>query len=194
MHHGAPFVSLPAQGLQPAARAMLDLATLNVSQVPAPNLGGGSCSGFSHKPSLNRLALQWSEGLQVRCGHEITQLSRQDSAWWLQTSGKQTMAGPFEHVLITAPAPQTLSLLSTLSGQDLLRNGLAKIAYAPCWSLLWIPAAPPPGNGFIEVPPAHTGLAMLVREDARDGDVGPIRYAIHATEAWSREHLESTPE
>ena len=190
LHHGAPLVSLPDHPLPKAVQSLLDLAGETLLPVAAPNLGGGSSSGFSHAPSLNALAARWADGVDVRCQHTLTQLTSDSSGWWLQVAESVERLGPFDHVVLTAPTVQALALLSTLPEQSTLSAMLSTTRHAPCWSVMWVPAAPPSCRGLIEVPDPVTGLGLIVREDARDADTGGIRYVLHATPDWSEAHLE----
>lgn len=190
LHHGAPLLSLPDERLSPVVLDLLSMAGSDLHAIAAPNLGGGSCSGYSHAPDLNALAARWAEGLDVRCRHTVTRIDRDGAGWWLGFAEAPVAAGPFDQLVITAPPVQALALIASLSAQAALREALEKMAHAPCWSVLWVPASPPACRGFIEVPDEDTGLGLIVREDARDADQGSIRYVLHATPAWSSEHLE----
>ena len=194
LHHGAPLVSLPDAPLTPAVQALLDLAGDDLLPLAAPNLGGGSCSGFSHAPSLNALAARWAEGLDVCCQHTLTALTHETSGWWLQVAESPDRLGPFGQVILTAPTEQALKLLAPLEAQSSLSATLEKTRHAPCWSVMWVPAVPPACRGLIEVPDAITGIGLIVREDARDADTGGIRYVLHATPDWSDAHLEDDAE
>lgn len=191
LHHGAPLISLPDMPLSPAVRSLLALGGADLHPVAAANLGGGSCSGYSHAPSLNALAARWAEGLDVHCQHTVTRLSRDASGWWLHVAESAQAAGPFSEVVLTAPPPQALALISPLPGQTTLAENLQQATHAPCWTVLWVPASPPACRGFIEVPAARTDLSLIVREDARDADHGGIRYVLHATPAWSQTNLDA---
>lgn len=112
--------------------------------------------------------------LDVRFGHRVTTLAR-DDGW---TVSGETPDAPFsdrfDAVLLTAPTPQAVALL----GEHPFTGPLSDVRYHPCWVGLFTyehaqgPAAP---GGPIE--------RAIIEPDGR-------HVAMHATAAWSREHLE----
>lgn len=193
-HHGAPALSLPDLALGREVQALLDLAGDALSPVVADNLGGGACAAFSHAPQINALAARWAEGLEVRCQHTLTGWRQEAGGWWLDFSEATAPVGPFSQVVLTAPTAQALTLLEQLPLQTAVHDALSATRHLPCWSLMWVPSEPPADRGFIETPAPDSGLGLIVREDARDGDHGAIRYVVHATAAWSAAHLDADAE
>lgn len=190
MHHGAPLLSLPERTLTPAIKHFLALAGDELSPVAAANLGGGSSAAFSYRSGLNALAARWAADLDIRCQHTLTGLQHDEDGWWPAFAEPVDAYAPYDYVILTAPGTQALALLAGLPDQDVLTAALAATRHDPCWSLLWVPAQPPACHGLVNTPDQAGGLAMILRETARDGDHGGIRYVVHATPAWSAAHLE----
>lgn len=214
MAHGAPLLSagradarwlaeLLASGIETTNARALTSQRLSA----APALAAENQTAFSVAPSLNALAAAWATGLDVRTEHSITRLWRDDTGWWLLCREQEAAIGPFHGVLLTTPPVQGRALLQsdagTAAAQSALLAAWQDVAQAPCWSLLWVPAAPPchdPGPtaadsaGFIERPSPASGLALVVHEHRRPGTGGGPRYAMHATAAWSAAHLEHDAE
>jgi predicted NAD/FAD-dependent oxidoreductase len=144
-------------------------------------------------PSTNALAQGLARGLAVRCSARVTALSRRDRRWWLAIEGSQD-EGPFDVVLLTAPAPQSAALLAP---HDAFVRELASIDYDPCWALaLACDAAGPRWPDAIFTDPAGDGpIELLVREGLKPGrtpDGALVRLVAHASVAFSRAHLETS--
>jgi renalase len=69
---------------------------------------------------------------------------------------------------------------------------LARIRYAPCWTLMWVPKAQalPPDEVFGA---AGDGLGWMAREDRKPGRAGAPRLVVQADADWSAAHLDEDP-
>ena len=116
----------------------------------------------------NRVLKHLLDGLDVRFGHRVTGVARGEAGWSVGDAER------FDTLLVTVPAPQALELLG---GQPLVEP-LAAVRYAPRW------------------------VAMLCRPERPEADGVVVRevvgadgaWALHATQAWSTEHLEDDAE
>jgi predicted NAD/FAD-dependent oxidoreductase len=146
-------------------------------------------------PSTNALAARLVEGLTVRTSARVTSLVRRDHRWWLAIEGTPEQ-GPFDVVLLTAPAPQSAALLAS---QGVFARELASITYAPCWALaLACDASGPewPGTIFTELSDEGP-VALVVREGLKPGrqpDGALVRLVTHASVPFSTAHLEASAE
>jgi predicted NAD/FAD-dependent oxidoreductase len=97
------------------------------------------------------------------------------------------VAGPFDAVLLAAPAPQTAALLAAIAHPFAERARAA--AHAPCWAVMASFAGPLdlPDTRRVEAGP----ISWFAREASRPGRAPlPERFVIHASAAWSRDWLE----
>ena len=143
-------------------------------------------------PSMNALPVWLAEGLEVRSSTRARSLVRRDRAWWLGLEGAAD-AGPFDVVVLTAPAPQSLALLAP---HGVFVEALESIHLAPCWALTLAcdaaSATALPDAVFTE-DPADPVITLVAREGRKPGRVpeGPlVRLVLHASAAFSAEHLE----
>ncbi|WP_243214327.1 MULTISPECIES: NAD(P)/FAD-dependent oxidoreductase [Methylobacterium] len=129
-------------------------------------------------------------GLDVRAGRTVTALARTEHGWRVALAEAEADR-VFDAVVLTVPGPQALRLLAA-SGCAL--SGVERARYAPCWSLMLACAAEPSVPGDV-LRPATGPIAALFREGVKPGrPEAPPAYTIHATPAWSKAHLEETPE
>lgn len=191
--HGAQFVT----AREPRFAAELQaLARAGAVQPWAPRLPPGS-EAPTHpwwigtegmRPLVDPLA----DALDVRLQATVTGLSRHDGRWRLALDGGEYLDG-FDAVAITAPAPQARVLLEGAGSP--LAAALDAVETAPCWALMLAfhtPWALPFDAGRVE---DGGPVAWLARQSSRfRGDDGIDRWVAHASPAWSREHLECTPE
>jgi predicted NAD/FAD-dependent oxidoreductase len=101
--------------------------------------------------------------------------------------------GPFDAVLVTVPAPQAHTLLAAMGHR--FAAEIARARYAPCWAVM---ASFATGCAAADViRPEHSPFACVSRNNAKPGHAGNDQtetWVMHASGAWSRAHLEETPD
>ncbi|MES2683866.1 MAG: FAD-dependent oxidoreductase [Pseudomonadota bacterium] len=144
---------------------------------------------FIGVPTNNQIAQCWASGLTLLQEQRVEAIHRDASGWQLHIAG-QTQPHSFDAAVVTVPQPQLQPLLTDLA----LPPQLGRIAYAPCWTLLWVPTASELPELLPFSPPGHDRIGWIAREDSKPGRSGPPRYVVHATAAWSLKMLEQSPE
>ena len=176
-------------------------------------------------PRMSALSRHLSEQLPAHASlHSETRITRliadegtaPGKRWRLEDSdGDQH--GPFDHVVISAPAPQARALLST-AGTDaqgvalaedslapVLSEALAQVEMAPTWTLMATLETPLPALGGdadwqgLLVSRGDDGpLRCVMRQHSRPGRQPPTHaretLSLLATAGWSRANLEKSPQ
>lgn len=143
---------------------------------------------FVGVPGMNALARDMASGLDVRTGVTVGALDRRADGWHLATAADESI-GPFEAVLLTAPPPQTATLLASHPFASVVTAAEA----APCWAVMtsWADAVPVDFDAaFVNAGP----LSWVARDGSKPGRPHPHAWVLHASPAWSIEHLEQTPD
>jgi len=139
---------------------------------------------FVPVPAMSALPRSLAEGLEITPGHTVTALRRADDAWWVDA------AGPFEAVVLTAPAPQTATLLAPVAPE--LAAFLSRVVYAPCWT--WLAAF----DAKLPLPdalrPDAGPIGWAARNNSKPGRDAMEAWVVQASPDWSRAHLEDTPD
>ena len=149
---------------------------------------------FIPVPSANALPKALAEGLVVKTSARVLALRRSDHAWRLVVEGGDD-AGPFDVVLVTAPAPQAAPLVEA---HRAFHEALTSVTYDPTWALLVLADAKSarfPTQIFTA--PDHMALDLVVRESHKSGrlsDDALVRLTVHATNAFSAAHVEDSEE
>ncbi|MGH1574570.1 NAD(P)/FAD-dependent oxidoreductase [Methylobacterium sp. P31] len=125
--------------------------------------------------------------LPMLSGTTIMRIGRHGSDWHLE-DGFGAIHGPFDGLAVTFPAPQAAALLDQ-SGFAL--PALARVSYAPCWSLM-IAVAEAPADALIE--PREDPIGLIALDSSKPGRPAGARLTVHATPTWSRRHLEEPRE
>ncbi len=95
-------------------------------------------------------------------------------------------------LVINAPAQQAQKLLEAHLNQDRL-EALSAVRSDPCWAVIAaLETRPNPGWSGLEIDDPTLAWAAL-DHTKRDAESPPV-LVLHATSAWSLEHLEQTPE
>lgn len=140
-------------------------------------------------PSQNALARHLAKNLQVQCKFQALDISGEKGNWSI-IGHKHQSAGPFETVFVTCPAEQTAQLLGSYES---FSTAAQKIESSPCLAtmvefeeevIVDFDAA------FVEGSP----LAWICCDSAKPGRPDRECWVLHATEEWSRTHLEKSPE
>ena len=181
-NHGAQYITARTVEFAEALAAATSVGMATNWQIdPAKKVVIGA-------PMMRTIPSFLAEGLPIQQNRRIARISRkEDHILCVDTDGKALSAG---HVICTAPAPQTATLLA--SDFPGLAATAASAAYAPCATIMLgladdshLPATP------LHAPQHDIGWAM--RETARP-HAASMRPAltIQASAEWSAAHINDT--
>ncbi|MEQ8967353.1 MAG: NAD(P)-binding protein [Azospirillaceae bacterium] len=154
---------------------------------------------FVGTPGMSAVIRHLAGDLDVAFGRRIGSVeAAPDGGWRLVAAADEgdgdEPAEQAEIVLVCTPAPQAGPLLAPAPE---LARAAGAASMAPCWAVMaWfgdavaLPGDPPPQAAFVEDSP----LAWIARDSAKPGRPAGECWVLHATPAWSAEHLEETPE
>ncbi len=144
-------------------------------------------------PAMNAPVKALARPLPVQWGAMVTALARDGAEWRVQVDGAEH--GPFDAAVVTVPAEQAAPLLAPW---DPAAATLAAATRAePCWTVMAAFAARlDVGPDILReaVPGAAEPIGWAARNSAKPGRTGPESWVIQAGPAWSRDHLELSPE
>jgi renalase len=183
--HGAQYFTLRDSAFREAVQTHSgdQVLTLTSPIVDATLTPLPSADRYYHRAGNSRLVRDLAADLDVRLETPIIPLCQHGGCW--------TLAGEtYDHVLSTAPLPQTLHLFN---------QPLAADPFIPCLALLLRYAGDAPGltaQRYAVSAPDAPVLAWSACENHKQGriPVGSTCLVAHASEAFSRSHLEDPPE
>ncbi|MCY1411539.1 Renalase [compost metagenome] len=124
--------------------------------------------------------------LEVHFACRITEVYRGEEHWHLQDAEGFTH-GPFSHVVIATPAPQATALLASAPK---LAGAAAGVKMDPTWAIALAfetPLETPMEGCFVQDSP----LDWLARNRSKPGRDNTLdTWVLHATSAWSRQHID----
>jgi predicted NAD/FAD-dependent oxidoreductase len=140
-------------------------------------------------PGMTAMARDLAAGIPVQFETRITRLERKEQCWTLTDSGERSH-GPFDHIVLSLPAPQTADLIQGKS----LEQEVRAVPMTPCWAVLiafkerielaW-------DGAFV----SNSPLAWVARNSSKPGrDPSVDSWVLHASPSWSAAHLEDAPE
>jgi hypothetical protein len=158
--------------------------------------GGQRYAGL---PDMANIAARLAES----CGDDRRQdihvgfIGRDDPGWTLSLYdaagtapgfvGRGGVAARFDGVILAIPAPQAAALLAAAGHRFAVAAGDAHLA--PCWALMLGFEGEVDGPDILR--PETGKIGWLARENCRPGAAaGPVGYTVHASAAWSSEHVE----
>ena len=148
---------------------------------------------FVGVPAIGAPVRSLANQFDVQLETQITALQSVEGGWrLLDAQGRVHDAGhrAFSAVILALPAPQILPLAQTAG---VAMPGLDDVRYAPCWTLMAAFEEPLSGPDHHASP--EGALSWLARNSSKPGrDPSPETWVIHASPAWSRAHLELSPD
>ncbi|MHC4946990.1 MAG: NAD(P)/FAD-dependent oxidoreductase [Planctomycetota bacterium] len=142
-------------------------------------------------PGMSGLARHLGTGLDVRFGRRATGLRRAKGRWALRFDDGDEV-GPFDGVVVAAPAPQSAALLAPVCPR--LAGEAAGARMRPCWAVMlaFDGRLPVDFDGAL----VETGgpLRWIARDASKPGRPPGETWVLHADHAWSDEHLEAPPD
>lgn len=207
-NHGAQYVTARDPGFD----AFLQEATeFNAARNWTPNLHRGTRADATADAGLSPIARhvgnlaveQWYQGapqmnklirplvlpFTIQKQHRITRIEPLNQRSFMLHDDLDGTFGPFDGVIVTAPAPQTVELLQPLSSRY---TPIADVVMAPCWSVMAAFEKPLP-TGFDAMLYPSSEISWAART-AQNNDIfhrrTPDPWVLHASPEWSRAHLE----
>lgn len=142
-------------------------------------------------PRMSALARHLADGLNIQSTVQVSEITRELTGWVLRERTGATL-GEFDQVLLTAPAPQSQSLLAEPSPR--LATEAASATMQPCWSVGLVLERPLEVDfdaGF----PSSGPLGWVARSGSRpERPHWPEIWILHATAAWSEANIEWSAE
>lgn len=141
-------------------------------------------------PGMTSIARKLSQGLTVRNETRVGKLIKQSSQWELR-SDQDAMLGMFDVVLSCAPPMQTGELFA---GHTDLVEKISSVQMLPCWAMM-LQLLQPLEVSFDGAFVQESTLGWIARNSSkpqRNADLAT--WVMHATPAWSTEHLELSPD
>lgn len=143
---------------------------------------------FIGMPRMTGLSRQLLEGLSLTSSCRIQRLRRDEPHWWLEDD-QGSEHGPFDRVVVAAPAPQAAALLEPAAQ---LAQAAARINMLPCWAVALVfeqPLDTPVQACFVR----DGALDWISRNSSKAGRKGPDSWVIHASTDWSAAHVDDSP-
>ena len=140
-------------------------------------------------PGMNAVVRHLAERLDVRFGQRVTRVEHRNGAWHLEVN--DGWVGPFDAVIVTAPPSQAAALLSDVA--PAIASACADREVSPCIAAMVRFAERVPlelDGAFVQSGP----LSWVARDNSRAGRPNGERWVLHATPAWSQQHLEEDPD
>jgi renalase len=128
--------------------------------------------------------------LEVELGALVSAVWRSSHGWTAVLENGEMRHG--KALVVNVPAPQALNLLHRSLNADGIA-ALSAVRFDPCWAVIAaLETHPEPGWKGVEID--HPMLAWASLDHTkREVDAPPV-LVLHATPAWSLEHLEQRPE
>lgn len=142
-------------------------------------------------PSMRTVGERLAASEQVGFGTQVAAIERVGTAWRLRSTDNETL-GEFDQVLACIPAAQAHALLDPHA--PAFAGELSAVRMQPCIAAMITFAMEPKVTwdaAFVNDSPV---LGWVAREASKPGRAPHASWVLHATAAWSAEHLEQEPD
>ena len=170
------------------------LAVLDGGRQRVPSAAARKKARWVGQPGMRSLGVHLAEGLDVRTGQRVARLERAGRHWLLMVRADtvpiDATAGPFDAVVVAAPADQARLLLAAAPK---LAKQAAGVSLSPCWTLmLGFPESL--GLAYDAAWVNHSRLGWIAQDASKPQRRAGEHWIAQASAAWSIEHLEDDPE
>jgi len=143
-------------------------------------------------PGMSSLVMGLQSGLDVHFSVRIDFLRGRPGEWHIHS--EEAEWGPFEKLLLTAPAPQSADLLRPVAPQ--MAAELQQVQYDPCLAAL-VQLKTPANLAFdaAALEDMGDGLGFVTRNNSKPHRAPlPEQWVLHSSVEFARHHLEEDPE
>jgi renalase len=138
-------------------------------------------------PGMGAFVRPLSRDVDLRSGVAVHELIQSQRGWELQTdAGRQDCI--FNAIAVAVPAPRALSLLGA-HGRAF--RSLAEVRMAPCWTAMMAFASPVDAGAEARRWTRGPLIWACCNSSKPQRPAGQQTWVVHASAAWSRQHLEA---
>lgn len=191
-HGVAAFTARSPAFRQAVEQAQRDGLLARWSPRLAPGLAALAEPWWVARPDMPAWCRSLLQGVELQTGAAVEALE-QDAFGWSLRGGDSTIAGGFDAVVVAIPPEQAAALLAPHG----LGAAVDRRRLQPCWALMAVSDESSGTAGWDLACPTTGPIASIFRNDAkpgRDGVPGLAHWLVHATAAWSQQHLEDPAE
>ena len=146
-------------------------------------------------PRMTALVAALCAPLKLHLSFTLTAIQKIDQAtapkWQLTSQESGVYAETFDALILSIPSPQLTPFLAQIP--TAWQSIIAASEYEPCWTIMAGYEAPlslPFDARFMD----DSVLSWVACNHSKPGRTGPQTWTLHASAAYSREHLEDSPE
>lgn len=188
LDHGAQFFTAHTRRFRDALRSWQEQGLVE-PWIGLPGTSRQDRVRWRGRPAMTAIPKHLARDLDLLVEHRVTALEHRGEAWLASLHDGSVIEA--QAVLLTAPLPQALDLVST-SGfrmSDIHSQLLARVGYEPCLAVLAQLDGPSdvPTPGWVE--PTEGPLAS-VADNHQKGVSRLSALTLHATAQWSDEHFD----
>jgi renalase len=198
--HGAQYFTARDERFRRAVASWGEAGVAGAWEAPVVVIGGERVEEVEEKgrsetryvgvPRMSAITRHLAGGLDVRTSTRVGELSRHGHRWHLATDAGEHL-GTYDVVLLALPPAQAAELLRA-PAPDLARVADG-VAMEPCWAVL--AAFDARLDTALDAAFVNEGpLAWVARNASKPARPAPECWVLHASPAWSREHLEEADE
>lgn len=143
---------------------------------------------FVGVPRMSAITRNLSDDVDLLTRYSVERIERRGGEWWVEESRGDSL-GPFAGVAVAVPAPQAVPLLSAAPDLASAAGSVVMIGCHATMLSFKTPLDLPFDAAFID----DGALSWATRDNSKPGRLGPERWVLHSSPAWSEENIQLEP-
>lgn len=193
--HGAQYFTARSTAFQAFLQPLIDAGEVATWQPTVAQFDGHRMTG--HKPGseyeqryvgtprMNRIGKQVADGLDLRLGSEIAGVQRDEESWVLELADA-SRSGPYDWLILAAPAPQTAVLAH--AHPKLVKFCTSRVMRG-CFALM-LGFAEPLDLEWQAAEIRNSPIGWIAVNSSKPGRGAPYTLVVHSANDWADAHID----
>ncbi len=197
--HGAQYFTAGSDAFRTFLQPLLDAGDVATWQPTIAEFDGHQMTGlrpgneneprFVGAPRMNRIGKAYAEGLDVRLGVEIAGVQRDGDGWTL-AHADASRSGPYDWLILAAPAPQTAALANAYP--ELVRFCESRVMRG-CFALM-LGFEQPLDLAWQAAEIRNSPIGWIAVNSSKPNRGSPYTLVVHSANDWADAHIEDDRE
>ena len=193
--HGAQYFTARSTAFHAFLQPLIDAGEVATWQPTVAQFDGHRMTGHKSRseheqryvgtPRMNRIGKRIAEGLDLRLGSEIAGMQRDEGSWTLEFADA-SLSGPYDWLILAAPAPQTAVLAR--AHPELVKFCAPRVMRG-CFALM-LGFDEPLDLGWQAAEIRNSPIGWIAVNSSKPDRGAPYTLVVHSANDWADAHID----